>query len=88
MRLRIARVVQTSTGRPAQWDAWTTDGQYLHLRYRSGYGTVHAQPSPNPDTWDLDQPPLVEWDDHTASGDITLDDFLATAGMELDPCST
>jgi hypothetical protein len=48
----LARVVQTSGGCPSQWDAWTTGGQYLYLRYRHGEGTVEQHPSEDTDTWD------------------------------------
>lgn len=34
----IARVVHTCGGCPSQWDAWTTRGQYLYLRYRTARG--------------------------------------------------
>jgi hypothetical protein len=34
------RAVQTCFACPSQWDAWTSDGTYLYLRYRSGHGTV------------------------------------------------
>lgn len=40
--LVLARVVQTCTACPSQWDAWTTDGRYLYLRYRSGWGTAEC----------------------------------------------
>lgn len=79
----LARVVETCRACPSQWDAWTVDGQYLYLRYRHGIGSVEAQPSHDPDTWDMDKPPLVEWDDGTGNGDIELDDFLRQAGLRL-----
>lgn len=79
----LARVVQTCRACPSQWDAWTVDGQYLYLRYRHGVGSVEAQPSKDPNTWDLDAPPLTEWDDGTEGGVIELDDFLSLAGLRL-----
>ncbi|CAL9350766.1 hypothetical protein SUDANB1_00456 [Streptomyces sp. enrichment culture] len=79
----LARVVETCRACPSQWDAWTVDGQYLYLRYRHGIGSVEAQPSRDPDTWDLDKPPLVEWDDDTGNGAITLEEFLRRAGLRL-----
>lgn len=84
MPQRIARIVQTCHGRPSEWDAWTTDGQYLYLRYRHGIGSVEAQPGPDVDTWH-DNTPLTEWNDGTGCGDITLNDFLVAAGLELAP---
>ncbi|GAA2199902.1 hypothetical protein [Streptomyces bangladeshensis] len=85
MSTTLARVVETCCACPSQWDAWTTDGQYLYLRYRHGIGSVEAQPSNDPDTWDLDRPPLVEWDDDAGGGDIDLHEFLERAGLRLAP---
>lgn len=84
--MALARVVQTCYGCPAQWDAWTTDGQYLYLRYRHGNGSVERQPGPDTDTW-FDHPDQIvtEWDDDTLLGQIELDDFLARAGLRLAP---
>lgn len=79
------RVVETCMACPSQWDAWTTDGQYLYLRYRHGIGSVETQPSNDSDTWDMDRPPLIEWDDDTGNGDIGLDEFLEKAGLQLAP---
>ncbi|MFR9797504.1 hypothetical protein ACL02U_16585 [Streptomyces sp. MS06] len=80
----LARVVQTSRGCPSQWDAWTTGGQYLYLRYRHGEGTVEQHPSEDPDTWDGEGSGLrTTWDDGTDGGLIGLADFLAVAGLRL-----
>ncbi|MFI6530262.1 hypothetical protein [Streptomyces uncialis] len=42
--MSIARVVQICGARPPQWDAWTTGGQCLYLRYRHGEGTIERYP--------------------------------------------
>ncbi|MEU3601901.1 hypothetical protein ABZ714_24735 [Streptomyces sp. NPDC006798] len=82
----LARVVQTSGSCPSQWDAWTTTGQYLYLRYRHGEGTVEQHPSEDTDTWDSDESRLwTRWDDGTNGGRIELTDFVATAGLWLAP---
>ncbi|MEU4085012.1 hypothetical protein [Streptomyces aureus] len=82
----IARVVQTCGGFPAQWDAWTTTGQYLYLRYRHGEGTVEEHPSEDTDTWDSEESRLRTcWDDGTGGGRIDLGDFLTRAGLRLAP---
>jgi hypothetical protein len=82
----LARVVETCAACPNQWDAWTTSGQYLYLRYRSGIGTVDAYDAPGPDGWtvppdgrtarfeDCDEPPAI---------DIELDEFLERTGLRL-----
>ncbi|MEU4097332.1 hypothetical protein [Streptomyces sp. NPDC026673] len=82
----LARVVQTCGGCPSQWDAWTTTGQYLYLRYRHGEGTVEQHPSEDVDTWDGEESGLwTGWDDGTNGGWIELTDFLAMAGLQLAP---
>ncbi|AUY54639.1 hypothetical protein EH183_32160 [Streptomyces sp. CB01881] len=82
----IARVVQTCGGCPSQWDAWTTGGQYLYLRYRHGEGTVELHPSEDTDTWDGGESRLwTSWDDGTNGGRIELADFLSLAGLRLTP---
>lgn len=80
--MKIARAIQTCAACPSQWDAWTTDGQYLYLRYRSGIGTVEAQPGPDLDTWD-DAEPVAKFGDPSMNGSITLAEFCAAAGLEL-----
>ncbi|WP_093863428.1 hypothetical protein [Streptomyces sp. TLI_053] len=88
---KLVRVVQTCSAYPSQWDAWTADGQYLYLRYRHGEGCVEWHPGPEDDA---DTPAswneglsglLVEWDDGTDGGVISLEDFLAAAGLVLAP---
>jgi hypothetical protein len=80
----LARVVQTSGGFPSQWDAWTTAGQYLYLRYRHGEGSVEQHPSEDTDTWDGEQSKLwTQWDDGTDGGHIELADFLVMAGLRM-----
>ncbi|MEV8327632.1 hypothetical protein [Kitasatospora sp. NPDC056731] len=82
----IARAVQTCGGCPSQWDAWTTRGQYLYLRYRHGEGTVEQHPSKDIDTWDSERSRLwSSWNDGTKGGRIELADFLAMAGLRLAP---
>ncbi|MEE1782506.1 hypothetical protein PUR71_06160 [Streptomyces sp. SP17BM10] len=80
----LARVVQTCSASPSQWDAWTTTGRYLYLRYRHGNGSVELQPSEDVDTWDGEGYELrAEWDDGTGGGSIDLADFLSAAGLRL-----
>ncbi|MFI1169950.1 hypothetical protein [Streptomyces melanogenes] len=82
--VNLARVVQTSGGFPSQWDAWTTSGQYLYLRYRHGEGSVEQHPSEDPDTWYGAGSRLwTHWDDGSNGGRVELADFLALAGLRL-----
>ncbi|MFC9247427.1 hypothetical protein ACFT7S_26525 [Streptomyces sp. NPDC057136] len=85
----LVRVVQTCSACPSQWDAWTADGQYLYLRYRHGEGCVERHPDPEtdtPDSWNEGLSELlVEWDDGTDGGLISLEAFLAAAGLTLAP---
>ncbi|MFF7994828.1 hypothetical protein ACFZDG_34285 [Kitasatospora xanthocidica] len=82
----IARVVQTCGSCPSQWDAWTTTGQYLYLRYRHGEGSVEQHPNESIGTWDGEESSLwTRWDDGTDGGSIALTDFLSMAGLRLAP---
>ncbi|WP_236652271.1 hypothetical protein [Streptacidiphilus neutrinimicus] len=82
----LARVVQTSASHPSQWNAWTTSGQYLYLRYRHGEGSVEQHPSQDVETWDGEDSRLwTLWDDGTGSGIIELAAFLTMAGLQLAP---
>lgn len=82
--LVLTHTVRTCRSMPSQWDAWTTDGQYLYLRYRHGVGSVETYPGPDPATWD-EGVLITEWDDATGRGEISLADFLAAAGIRLAP---
>lgn len=82
--------MQTCSAYPSQWDAWTAGGQYLYLRYRHGEGCVEWHPDPDFDdsleSWNEGRSGLlIEWDDGTGSGVISLEDFLAAAGLALAP---
>lgn len=82
----LAQVVRTCLASPSQWDAWTTEGQYLYLRYRHGEGSVERHPSEDTDTWDGEGSRLLTtWDDGTDGGEIGLPAFLALAGLRLAP---
>ncbi|MGW4303620.1 hypothetical protein [Streptomyces sp. NPDC004376] len=86
----LVRVVQTCSAYPSQWDAWTADGRYFYLRYRQGEGCVEWHPDPDFDdsleSWNEGRSGLlIEWDDGTGSGAISLENFLAAAGLALAP---
>jgi hypothetical protein len=86
----LARAVCTCPFVPSQWDAWTTTGQYLYLRYRFGHGTVDAYDDPDPDTWGrVPNGNVTCFGDHYPrqgfDGEITLDDFCEQAGLMLAP---
>ncbi|MEU1373010.1 hypothetical protein ABZ442_05010 [Streptomyces triculaminicus] len=80
----LARVVETCSACPSQWDAWTVTGQYLYLRYRSGIGTVEEQPGPDPDTWE-DLEPITTFGEPSRDGDISIEAFCEAAGLVLAP---
>ncbi|WP_328898139.1 hypothetical protein [Streptomyces sp. NBC_00236] len=88
---KLTRVVQTCSAYPSQWDAWTAGGQYLYLRYRHGEGCVELHPGPEDDadtseSWNEGLSGfLIEWDDGSGNGVISLEDFLAGAGLVLAP---
>lgn len=82
----LARVVQTCSACPSQWNAWDAAGQYYYLRYRSGRGTVETAASEedylDPGT---PAPVLVANFNHGSplDGEISLAAFLELAGMRL-----
>ena len=79
--------METCAACPNQWDAWTADGQYLYLRYRSGIGTVDAYDAPGPDGWTVPPDGRVARfeEDEPSAIDIELDDFLRRTGLRLAP---
>ncbi|MEV8639382.1 hypothetical protein AB0395_47795 [Streptosporangium sp. NPDC051023] len=86
MTIRLAKVVETCSACPTQWDAWTVDGQYLYLRYRYGMGTVDAYDTPDWETWC--EPPdgkIARFGTPSMDGQISLEDFLTATGLELTP---
>lgn len=83
-RYLIVKAAQTCTACPSQWDAWTVSGRYLYLRYRSGIGTVYAYDSPDWRTWtDAPDGRIAEFGEPSLDGMISLQDFLAAAGLKL-----
>ncbi|MFI8004982.1 hypothetical protein [Streptomyces sp. NPDC086010] len=85
----LTRIEQTCSAYPSQWDAWTVDGQFLRFRYRHGEGSVEWHVGPDddadtPESWSEDRSGLlIEWNDGTGGGVISLERFLAAAGLEL-----
>ncbi|MDJ1137577.1 hypothetical protein [Streptomyces iconiensis] len=75
--MKLVRVVQTSSAAPLTWDAWTSDGQLLHLRYRFGVGTVTPH--------DADEPATRFGRLSMQDREITLQDFCERAGLHLAP---
>lgn len=87
--ITIVRAVQISFACPAQWDAWTTDGRYLYLRFRHGYGCARWEHGPDADQWSDDQlfgPVAASFeDDDPWAGCIELEEFCERAGITLAP---
>lgn len=81
----LSRVVQTCHACPSQWNAWDADGRFYYLRFRCGHGSVETAAGPR-DYVDPETPnTLVAEFTHGDrwSGELTLDEFLALAGMAL-----
>jgi hypothetical protein len=78
----LVRVHQTCMACPSQWDAWDANGQYYYLRYRYGRGTVETASSEQDY---LENGPTVLVTEFIRGdqldGEISLDEFLAKAGM-------
>jgi hypothetical protein len=81
----IARTVQTCYACPSQWNAWTDNGRYLYLRYRSGIGTVDTYDGPDPETWDgAPIGELARFDTgDRLDGSMELAEFCARAGLRI-----
>ncbi|WP_190329527.1 hypothetical protein [Streptomyces venezuelae] len=84
--LTIVRAEMTCESHPSQWDAWTDDGQYLYLRFRSGLGTADAYATNRPETWERVPDGAVarfrrgdRWD-----SEIELEEFCQRAGLRLE----
>ncbi|MFF8406932.1 hypothetical protein ACF06P_35555 [Streptomyces sp. NPDC015684] len=83
--LVLARAERTCEALPSQWNAWTVDGQYLYLRYRSGIGTVDAYDTEDSEQWT--QPPdgrVAMFDTGSYfDGEMDLPEFCERAGLQL-----
>jgi hypothetical protein len=55
--LVIARIEQTCTACPSQWNAWTDDGEYVYIRYR--WGCLSIDRAMTPDAWREDDCEVV-----------------------------
>lgn len=85
MIMTLTKVVQTCFACPSQWDAWTTTGQRLYLRYRWGIGTVNAYT--DVDGNDLTTTVRVTTFNtgDSLDGTISLEDFMDAANLTLAP---
>ncbi|MDX3576000.1 hypothetical protein [Streptomyces sp. FL07-04A] len=85
MTFTLARVVETCAALPSQWDAWTVDGQYLYLRYRSGIGTVDAYDTEDSEQWTrIPDGAVARFDTgDRRDGEMDLPEFCQHAGLRL-----
>lgn len=84
----IIKAVRTSIACPSQWDATTASGAYLYLRFRHGYGSVHAWKDRETEAadknWEPSETILATFDTSDGlDGYIELDDFLERAGLVM-----
>lgn len=81
----LARVVRTCTAVPSQWNAWTVEGQYLYLRYRSGIGTVDAYDTEDSEQWTrIPDGAVARFDTgDRLDGEMDLTEFCERAGLQL-----
>lgn len=81
----IARAVRTCLALPSQWNAWTVEGQYLYMRYRSGIGSVDAYDTEDSEQWTrVPDGHLAIFDTgETYGGDMSLVEFCERAGLQL-----
>lgn len=83
--ITLARVVRTCAACPSQWNAWTTSGQYLYLRYRSGIGTVDAYDTEDSSTWmRIPDGSVARFDTgDRLDGEMSLVEFCERTDLEL-----
>lgn len=81
--MRIVKAIQTCWACPSQWDAWTDEGEYVYLRYRHGCGYAKIYDEGYEDTGMGNIVAEFEFG-HPLDGVISLEDFCAHAGIELD----
>lgn len=83
--LTLARVIETCAAAPSQWDAWTADGQYLYLRYRSGIGTVDAYDTEDSEQWTrIPDGAVARFDTgDRLDGEMGIEEFCQRAGLRL-----
>lgn len=81
----LARAVRTCAAVPSQWNAWTTDGQYLYLRYRSGIGTVDTYDTEDSEQWTRIPDGAVAYFDtgDRLDGEMDLAEFCERTGLQL-----
>ena len=80
--MKLVKVVETCFACPSQWDAWTDEGKYLYMRFRSGHGTVRMYD----DYSDSLAGGLMIAEfrhGHDMAGSIHLDKFCELAGLEI-----
>ncbi|MCX3059569.1 hypothetical protein [Streptomyces beihaiensis] len=83
--IALARVVRTCNAVPSQWNAWTVDGQYLYLRYRSGTGTVDAYDTEDSAHWPrIPDGAVARFDTGDRhDGEMDLTEFCERAGLQI-----
>jgi hypothetical protein len=81
------RLVQTSSGDPAQWDGWDQEGRYYYLRYRCGAGEVRQYRTPDWSQTRKDELIRIvaafEHGHPLDGGVISLDEFAEHAGITI-----
>lgn len=80
--MKIVKAKQTCWYCPSQWDAWTAEGRYIHLRYRYGQGIATYYDSPDSNEGANQHIKFYHGD--PLDGVISLEDFCIQAGIELD----
>lgn len=79
--LTLTKIVQTSVACPSQWDAWASDGTYVYLRYRHGYGTVQTDCRLNID--DYENELVTDFTTGDDGGYLDLHDFLTRVASKV-----
>lgn len=79
----ITDAVVTCPSHPAQWDAWTDQGEYLYLRFRHGFGFASTRRGGGLTL--PDDTTVATFDAPELGGEIGLGEFCSRAGLVLAP---
>lgn len=84
-RIRVVRMVRTTSACPAQWDGWTDDKRPVYVRFRWSHGrVVVGEPGQAIDALDVFAPPVAEWGDRNDPNGYLTYNELKSAVPEID----
>ncbi|HEY0750173.1 MAG TPA: hypothetical protein VGD26_03400 [Chitinophagaceae bacterium] len=82
LSLELVEITQTCYACPSQWDARSTDNEYIYIRYRFGGLSVEKILILDDETWERD---LLFYEDIGGrwAGDMTTEEMLQHTGLKI-----